>query len=341
MQPKGWIAALAAAQVAKGQELMRFGCSQLTIDRIDPLVNPGSIPSPHMHQIVGGNSLNASMPPVEYDPPTQSTCTSCTYSEDFSNYWTANVYFKARNGSYKRVPQFANLGLNVDGGVTVYYIRGYQPSATVTAFKPGFRMLVGDPNNRDESKVPPGLCFRCEENMQQNPFGGPPCTGADTKAFPSRTCGGGWRVTVTFPTCWDGQNVDTPDHKSHVTYPASGTFESGGPCPASHPVKIPQVMYEVMYDTREFNNQAEWPEDGSSPFYWSHGDNTGYGIHGDYVFGWKGDALQRAMDNKCAGDRCAPLQRQSDAEAIACTKEQSAKEDIGDNWLPHIPGQEL
>jgi hypothetical protein len=196
-------------------------------------------------------------------------------------------------------------------------------------------MLVGDPENRDANKVPKQLCFRCEHNMQQQPFGGAPCTGSDTKAFPKGTCGGGWRVTVTFPSCWDGKNVDSPDHKSHIAYPASGTFESGGACPSSHPVKIPQVMYEIMYDTREFNNQAEWPTDGSQPFYWSHGDNTGYGIHGDYVFGWQGDALQRAMDGKCAGDRCAPLKRQSDADAIACTKKQTAREDIGDNKCKH------
>lgn len=119
MQLKASLAAL-AAQVATAQELMRFGCSQLTIDRIDPLVNPGALPSPHMHQLIGGNSLNVTMTPGSHDPPTQSTCTSCTYSEDFSNYWTANVYFKARNGTYKLVPQFANLGLNVKGGMTVY-----------------------------------------------------------------------------------------------------------------------------------------------------------------------------------------------------------------------------
>jgi hypothetical protein len=130
------IAAAAAARLAAGQELMRFGCSQLVVDRLDPLVNPGAVPSPHMHQIVGGNSFNASMMPVDYDPTKVSTCTSCTYSEDFSNYWTANVYFRARNGSFKRVPQVANLGLGVKGGITVYYIRGYQASARVTAFKP-------------------------------------------------------------------------------------------------------------------------------------------------------------------------------------------------------------
>lgn len=120
MQLKTFLAAASAAQLAAAQELMRFGCSQLTFDRIDPLVNPGSVPSPHMHQIIGGNSFNVTMTPGQLDPPTASTCTSCTYDEDFSNYWTANVYFKARNGTYKKVPLYTNLGLGVKGGMTVY-----------------------------------------------------------------------------------------------------------------------------------------------------------------------------------------------------------------------------
>jgi len=335
---KSIVAAAAASQLAAAQELMRFGCSQLTIDRIDPLVNPGSNPSAHMHQIIGGNSFNISMPPVDHDPSTKSTCTSCTYSEDFSNYWTANIYFRAQNGSFKRVPQVANLGLRVKAGMTVYYIRGYQAAAKVTAFKPGFRMLVGDPSNRKAAAVPRGLCYRCEANMQQSPFGGAPCTGSDTRDFPKAACGGGWRITVTFPSCWDGKNLDSPDHKTHISYPASGTFESGGACPATHPVKIPQVMYEIMVDTRQFNTKSDWPADGSQPFFWSMGDKTGYGIHGDYLFGWKGDALQKAMDTKCSGDACRALQRQQDAKAVDCTKGQMAKEAIGDTWLADLPG---
>ncbi|KAH6656121.1 hypothetical protein BKA67DRAFT_658003 [Truncatella angustata] len=326
-------------QLVAAQELMRFGCSQLTIDQIDPLVEPGNVPSAHMHQIVGGNSFNASMTPAQLDPPTAATCTSCTYSEDFSNYWTANVYFKARNGTFKRVPQVVNLGLGVKAGMTIYYIRGYQASAKVTAFPKGFRMLVGDPMNRVAGKVPKGLCWRCEANMQQNPFGGAPCTGSDTPGFPQQACNGGWRMTVTFPSCWDGKNTDSPDHRSHVAYPASGTFESGGACPSTHPVKIPQVMYEGIFDTRQYNNKADWPTDGTQPFYLSMGDNTGHGIHGDYLFGWKDDALQKAMDTKCAGDNCAALKRQSDAQAIACTKAQASKYDIGDTqWLKTLPG---
>ncbi len=192
-------------------------------------------------------------------------------------------------------------------------------------------MLVGDSANRKSAAVPRGLCYRCEANEQQSPFGGAPCTGADTKDFPKSPCGGGWRVTVTFPSCWDGKTLDSPDHKTHIAYPASGTFESGGACPSTHPVKIPQIMYEIMFSTQAFADKSLWPTDGSQPFYWSMSDHTGYGIHGDYLFGWTGDALQRAMDSKCAGDNCRALTRQADTKAVACTKGQVAHEDIGDS----------
>jgi hypothetical protein len=38
--------------------LLRFGCAQLTVQRLDPLVNPGANPSPHLHQIIGGVTLS-------------------------------------------------------------------------------------------------------------------------------------------------------------------------------------------------------------------------------------------------------------------------------------------
>jgi hypothetical protein len=69
------------------------------------------------------------------DISTHSTCTTCSFNQDFSNYWTANLYFKARNGTYKRVPQIPNQAVSGNnGGITVYYT---SPGAKqTTAFKP-------------------------------------------------------------------------------------------------------------------------------------------------------------------------------------------------------------
>jgi hypothetical protein len=58
------------------------------------------------------------------DMPGESTCTSCQFGDDFSNYWTAVLYFRAMNGSYKRVPQLGNNQFETaNGDLTVYYMQ--------------------------------------------------------------------------------------------------------------------------------------------------------------------------------------------------------------------------
>jgi hypothetical protein len=128
------VAALLAHNVNAQGNMLRFACSQLVVERTDPLVNPGMKYTPHLHQIVGGNSFNVSMDPAN-DPAKLSTCTSCSFVQDKSNYWTAVMFFHHKNGSYIRVPQTGNGGpqgkLINKGGLDVYYI----PSGKTTAFK--------------------------------------------------------------------------------------------------------------------------------------------------------------------------------------------------------------
>ncbi|KAF2796880.1 hypothetical protein K505DRAFT_372881 [Melanomma pulvis-pyrius CBS 109.77] len=311
--------------------LLRFSCSQLVIERLDPLVNPGISQSPHLHQIIGGNAFNVSMDPA-ISPADQATCTTCTFSEDTSNYWTAVLFFRARNGTFKRVPIKGNSGFeSSSGGMTVYYTPTIASTAAkVTAFKKGFRMIVGNPSYRTEAEAKQfrQLTYTCLQTITTR-------TG-ETLDFPKKPCPVGVMVNVRFPTCWDGVNLDSPDHMSHVAYPQSGTFETNGPCPATHPVKVPQLFYEVIWDTTKFNDKALWPEDGSQPFVWSFGDKTGYGNHGDYVFGWKGDALQKAMDSNC-NINCPQLKTQSIATGNKCAQKQKVPENI-DGWLTELPG---
>src|SRR3569833_3449449 len=54
----------------------------------------------------------------------------------------------------------------------------------------------------------------------------------------------------------------------------------------------------------------------------------GYSQHGDYVFGWKGDSLQRAMVAGCTGAVCRELKVQTSEEAMKCTKEAVFKDEV-------------
>ncbi|KAK4228702.1 hypothetical protein QBC38DRAFT_414278 [Podospora fimiseda] len=334
MKYTGLIAA--SGLVAPASALLRFGCAQLTVQRLDPLVNPGQSPSPHLHQIIGGNSFNVTMDHAAgHDLVAQSTCTSCQFTEDFSNYWTAVLYFRARNGTFKRVPQISQQDISATkGGMMVYYMSDAlfdtQQRSKVTAFKPGFRMLVGDVgySSRDQSREFRQLTFTCMESQASR--------APESIGFPKTPCKGGIMANHRFPTCWDGVNLDTPNHRDHVAYPEVGTFESGGRCPSTHPVRLPQVLLETVWDTRQFNNKADWPEDGSQPFVWSSGDSTGFSSHADYVFGWKDDSLQRAMDGHTYVS--APmLKTQSISEQNKCQVKDMVRENF-DGWLKALPG---
>lgn len=334
------VALLANGAAGQGN-MLRFACSQLVVDRVDPLVNPGIRYTPHLHQIVGGNSFNLTMTPVEYDLAKRSTCTSCSFTQDKSNYWTAVMFFKHKNGSYIRVPQVGNGGpqgkLINDGGLDVYYMQ--RSSGKVTAFKKGFRMLAGAAANSDSSKVRKGdICHRCWTSPNEATFvGGAPCSGSDTVDIPNDPKCKMIRQTIIFPTCWDGVNLDSPDHTSHVAYGQGSGSNGGGNCPTTHPVRLPQVMYELMWNVTTFADKSMWPSD-NKPFVYSM-NLGGPAAHGDYVFGWEGDSLQKAMDNKCDLDKdckAAGLTKQQPATYNACKKKQQAVEDVN-GWLKEMP----
>lgn len=126
--------------------------------------SPHSFNTLTLHQ----NAFNASMPPVTFDPAKRATCTTCQAADDFSNYWTATLYFRARNGTFKRVPQKGNVGFEGQrGGMTVYYMQNhladYQQRSKVTAFRPvstsKARMLRGC-TYTDRAGLP-YVCRRC------------------------------------------------------------------------------------------------------------------------------------------------------------------------------------
>ena len=197
----------------------------------------------------------------------------------------------------------------------------------------GFRMIAGDAAETSETKVnKASICHRCWDKPDENTFvGGAPCTGSDTVAIPKDKKCQKIRQTIIFPTCWDGKNLDSPDHKSHVAYGTSRSPGGGGSCSDSKfPVKLPQIMYEVMWDTSSFIKDANnWPASGD-PYVYSM-NQGGSAAHGDYVFGWKDDSLQKAMDKNCNLNKACPaagLTTQTPEQYSKCTKKQQAPEPV-------------
>jgi hypothetical protein len=323
---------LVPALVAPSEAFLRFGCATLSVQRLDPIVEPGQIPSAHLHQIIGGNAFNATMDP-KIDISNVATCTTCSFTEDLSNYWTAVLYFKARNGTYARVGQYPNALLgSLKGVMTVYYIQesfSSNGNQKITSFKPGFRMTVGSPSSNKE--MTPGLRYTClQDVMTRFP---------ETAAFPKSPCPAGIMAVHHFPACWDGKNLDSANHQDHMYDTNIGAFSPNRACPSSHPVRMPQVAFETMWDTRPFNDKSLWPADGSQPFVWSYQDSQGFGTHADYLFGWKGDALQRAMDAKSTNGN-GGLKTQTVDQANRCSIKSTVNEEI-DGFLTHIPGQRM
>ncbi|KAF2703137.1 WSC-domain-containing protein [Pleomassaria siparia CBS 279.74] len=299
--------------------------SRLFDQRADPLVSPGTAAG-HVHTISGGNGFNFTM---DYNSARASKCSTCNIKQDLSNYWSPKLYFKAQNGSFLSVPIIGDTNGGDMGGMAIYYLtRGGPDNDKLRAFPPGFRMMAGDSSKRVATDDFAGraVTHKC--------VGGG--DGPDSKGLPTTKCDT-IRVQVTFPSCWDGKNVDSANHKTHVVYPKDGNYD-GGRCPSTHPVHFPTLFYEVYYDTKSFKNM--W-YGNKQPFVFSNGDETGYGYHGDFLNGWDEAVLQKAVTDCLDGTPDCPAQTfgefRSQGDTQACKLPSMINEQVSGVLLA-LPG---
>ncbi|KAM0499624.1 hypothetical protein ACHAO3_006247 [Verticillium nonalfalfae] len=208
---------------------------------------------------MGGSAFNFTM---GYDDAVSSACSTCKVRQDLSNYWTPNLYYESENGKFETVKQL--------GGMLVYYLQRSDSKDPeyengLLAFPPGFQMLAGDPSLRSfgdtlEQRAISYVCLGV--------------SGPETHQFPSQNCPYGLRVQVMFPSCWDGHNLDSPNHKSHMAYPS---LVDNGVCPTSHPKRFITLFYEVTFQIDDFKDR--WYKD-TPPFVYSNG-GLSYSPYGD------------------------------------------------------------
>ena len=85
------------------------------------------------------------------------------------------------------------------------------------------------------------------------------------------------RLHVTFPSCWDGKNLDSASHQSHVVYPVRGR------CPSRFSHALPQISLIYRYPTTG----------GAGVTLASGGQFSG---HADFFNAWRQSDLQSLVD---------------------------------------------
>lgn len=85
------------------------------------------------------------------------------------------------------------------------------------------------------------------------------------KSFLDANCANGLRIELMFPSCWNGKDVTTENHKDHMAFP---DLVMTGNCPKDFPVRVPSLLYETIWDTHAFAGR-----DGR--FVMANGDATG------------------------------------------------------------------
>ncbi|KEI38605.1 uncharacterized protein L969DRAFT_62718 [Mixia osmundae IAM 14324] len=256
----------------------RMPCNNLLVERADPIVSPGKVAS-HVHTIQGGSNFGLS---ANFGSLRQSKCTSCLVTQDMSNYWVPSLYFQFANGTFQDVPQV--------GGMLVYYLqRRANDSEQLFAFPDGFSMVAGTPSLRSyaDTLEQRAISFVCLAYTAGKSY-------PQTSFIPPYDCPDGLRAQVFFPSCWDGINANSSDHKSHMAYPDG---MDNGACPSTHPVRLVSLFYETTFSVTAFTSLRTQARNATQPFVFSTGDVTGYGFHGDFLNGWDKTVLQTAVSN--------------------------------------------
>lgn len=194
-----------------------------------------------------------------------------------------------------------------------------------------------DSDRTQQSLMEKALGFNCLHYDQ------PPNEGAlefhylRNETFLDSTCTDGIRAELMFPSCWNGIDLDSDNHTTHVAYPSEVKY---GECPDGYPVRLPVLFYETIYQTPFFNNTE-------GQFVFSNGDPTGFGYHGDFICGWDEGVLQQAIDSSvCTGLNSSGLQEdcpifmlQNEGNATSCKLDMpEAIQDEAVNFIQQLPG---
>lgn len=244
--------ASAESQPPQGQFATPCGYSHRAPD--DPIVFPAQPRASHSHDFVGNVSTDAFS---TYDS-LRAAPTMCHRAGDTAAYWAPTL----QKGSFSVAPLRAQI----------YYLPAGKRAESIRPFPRGLRMIAGDARATaaQDRRITVWHC-------------GPESSVPPSSSVP--TCGEGQnlRVRVTFPDCWNGRDLDSANHKSHMAYSMRGA------CSSAYPVSVPRIQLNLIYPIR-----------GGSDVALASGGQ--FSAHADFVNSWD-QAVLASLVARCLNAR--------------------------------------
>ncbi|MDN3289828.1 DUF1996 domain-containing protein [Streptomyces thermocarboxydus] len=185
----------------------------------------------HFHDYIGNQATNAF---VSDDELTRAE-TSCEDQRDKSSYYWPVL--RLQNGTEEQDAQSPGGGIEGNAGeivtpkdVTLTFVGN--PKAKVTAMPRLLRIITGD--------------AKSFVNGPANANASWSCTGFEDRQLKDKypLCPEGSDVvrSFAFQSCWDGRNIDSANHRTHMAF-----TDAEGNCPAGFQ-PIPQLVQRIVYD---------------------------------------------------------------------------------------------
>ncbi|MCI0689397.1 MAG: DUF1996 domain-containing protein, partial [Sporichthyaceae bacterium] len=229
----------------------------------DPIVFPGQPGRSHLHMFYGATGVDANTTTRSLINGT-SNCEKGMNEPDRAGYWAPVIL---RNG--EPVTEGPGDHFRVDA----YYSAEDKP-LPVQPLPLGLRVIAGD--SKATSPQPSKIVhFNCTTY----PNGREDTT--NYTEIPSCPSTKYLSAKVLFPGCWDGKNLDSADHKSHMAYPVKGN------CVAPHSVRVPSMILRIRWKTVRGvpGRQLSFSSGGQ------------YSLHADLWNAWSPPVQQWLVDN--------------------------------------------
>jgi hypothetical protein len=233
----------------------RLACAFSHMSNDDPIVFPNQRGAAHHHTFFGNTGANYQSTPESIRTSGNSTCHGGIINR--SAYWVPSMIDTSNGMPLK--PEF----------LLVYYKT--QRSDTIEYMPEGLRIVAKPTANQVTTR------YTCNESYESR---------KDLEIVPCNQ-GGTVQVIIDFPNCWDGRNLDSADHQSHMAY----TIWSES-CPASHPVRLPNITYTVHYPVETAAGTQHWrlSSDHANAI-------PGSSLHADWMNGWDKEFEIKFIDN--------------------------------------------